>query len=194
MKVHNLLEDVVHAMVREAFTEEDTSSAGNSFCSCYHCQLDVVCYVLNRIPPEYVVSGRGVVHREAEYLENLQRSADLVASISEGMKKIRTTRRPHHEHDAEEKDPLPEGLFFNFPSIIGRVFSSATFEPLPKVLLALIVDGVPAKMMGPNWQNPYLTAERTPGTYAFWPAPVPAATENLEKLFALRTGYRKVRI
>lgn len=190
MEIHNLMEDLVLSMVHDAFVEEEKSGTTMS-CTCHQCCLDVACYVLNRIEPEYVISGRGIAHRESAYLDSVQKRADIVSLIRQGMKKINETKRPFFSHTNEMKAPVPKGCFFNFPSIVGRVFSTDTFEPLADVSVLLLHDGRPVEMIGPNWENPYRTAVPTQGTYAFLPRPVPAGSGGLKREFEFELVFEK---
>ena len=98
MKIHNLMEDIVLDKLHEIFDEEELTTFNNGFCTCYQCRLDVACYVLNRIQNKYVTSSRGLAHLRTEYQTNLQKSADLVSMIHDGIKQVSSTRRPHSNH------------------------------------------------------------------------------------------------
>ena len=67
MNVHNLMEDVVIKAVNTLYDKVKAEKVAWLTCDCENCRLDTVSYVLNRIPPKYVVSGRGVTHN-VEYL------------------------------------------------------------------------------------------------------------------------------
>lgn len=181
MRVHNLVKDLVIQRAEEMFSRQAELEA-KGLCASADCLLDVVCYVLNRVPPEYVVSGRGVAHSETgEYNQKLQRLADITRLIHEGMEVVTRNRRPRgsgsFEHDRE-------GIFFNFPSIIGRLFNGVTFEPIAGVSVSLKDEqGSLVRVIDPNWQNPYAMVPNTAGTFLFWPHPVRAEEENLERRF-----------
>ena len=75
MEIRNLMEDAVLAAVGELFElEEKDPRLG--LCTCGQCRLDVACYVLNRIKPEYILSGRGLAYSERDMLEKVQRLFD----------------------------------------------------------------------------------------------------------------------
>jgi competence protein ComFB len=173
MNIHNVMEDIVLEKVNELF-ESEARTHEHGVCTCYQCRLDVAAYVLNRVEPEYVLSGRGLAHLESDYQEKLQRDADLVALITEGIRKIGRTKRPNFSHANEAETPHPEGPYFNYPTIIGRLIDGATFSPVIDVQVELLRDGVRAGMVNPNWQNPYTIVRHTPGTFLFWPEPEPA--------------------
>lgn len=173
MKIHNLLEDIVIDKVEEIFDEEE-SNPTLGFCTCRQCRLDVACYVLNRVEPEYVVSGRGYAHLRAEYDGDSQKTADITALVTDGIKKVSRSKRPFFPHSGQKEDDSPEGPYFNFPIIAGRVFDGKTFEPVSDIEVYLTSDGQIVPMKNPNWQNPYLIARSTAGNFMFWPGPVPA--------------------
>ncbi len=177
MDIHNLMEDLVKATVNELFDAEERGASG-SWCTCGQCRMDVACYVLNRIRPEYVVSSRGIAYTEQDYGEKLQKTADVVSLAREGWARINSAKRPNHEHvsnGAVMERPAPEGPVFNLPPIMGRVFNVSNFEPVSGATVTLGDGGSLQPMMDANWQNPYGIVKNTAGTFIFWPAPVPAA-------------------
>jgi len=184
LRVHNLMEDIVIETVNDIFNAEEKDKQFG-YCTCEQCRLDVVCFVLNRIPAEYIISSRGAAHLEANYIENLQKNADLVAMINEGIKKVSQTLRPHFEHDNSKKIEVPEGILYNFPTIVGRIFDGETFEPMKDIEIKLLHDdGSLVEMINPNWQNPYPVVEHTAGNFTFWPYPKQARREGTAKTFS----------
>jgi competence protein ComFB len=183
MKIHNLMEDIILEKVHEIFDEEDTDLKNKGCCTCYQCRLDVACYVLNRIQSKYMTSSRGLAHLRTEYQNNLQKAADLVSLINDGIKQISSAKRPHYAHAQEEKPPAPEGPLYNFPTIIGRLFNGKTFEPMKDITITLRQNGKPAEMIEPSWQNPYHISFKTAGTFLFWPHPIPANSPQAKKIF-----------
>jgi len=180
VKIHNLLEDIVSEKVQEIFDEEEHDPR-MGFCTCEQCRLDVSCYVLNRIYPEYVISGRGFAHIRAEYHEDSQKTADITTLIMEGIKKVSRSKRPFFSHTEKHEEKASEGPCFNFPIIAGRIFDGKTFEPVSEIDVLLTSEGEPVSMKNPNWQNPCHIAESTAGNFMFWPAPVPATKAGLGK-------------
>ncbi len=176
MKVHNLLEDLVLKTVDDLFDEEELNGR-QGFCTCHQCRLDVMCYVLNRLTPQYTVSGRGLAHLLADYRDQLQTTADLVALVNRGIQTVSATMRPQFAHDgqiAASEAALPDGPLWSFPVIEGRVLNGATFEPVSGVSVALLREGKPAPMIDRNWQNPYPVSDHTAGSFYFWPSPAQA--------------------
>lgn len=182
MKLHNLLEDLVSKTVNDLFDEEAQSHA-QGFCTCFQCRLDVMCYVLNRLPPQYTVSSRGLAHRFSDYQEQLQATADLVGLVNKGIQTVSATRRPQFTHDRAETVDLPEGPLFSFPVIEGKVLNGTTFEPLDNLAISLLSDGKLVRMLDQNWQNPYPLSEHTAGSFYFFPYPVAARSAGLAQAF-----------
>lgn len=173
MEVHNMMEDIVLQIVAEVF--EEKAGHGFSLAHCYQCQLDVACYVLNRIKPEYIISGRGLAHYESDYQDHIQKNADAVALVNEGIRKIDARRRPYYDQSVPEKVPEElSGPVFNFPAIIGRILHGSTFEPLKEINVYLLQKGKPVAMIDTTWFNPYFIVESTRGNFTFLPRPLPA--------------------
>jgi competence protein ComFB len=187
------MEEIVLEKVDEIFNEEEKLKR-HGYCTCKQCRMDVACYVLNRIEPHYMLSSRGIAHLRNDYQENLQKTADLMGLINDGIRKISTTKRPHVANLEDVEEIPPEGPLFNFPTIFGRIFNGQNFEPLKNVDIVLLSEGRLVKMINANWQNPYSIVEKTAGNFSFWPYPVGAAsldnTSTFEfELFLEKSGF-----
>lgn len=199
MEIHNRAEEAVIAFVNDIFdTEEREKELG--YCTCYQCRLDVSCYALNRVAPEYVISQRGMAHGEQDYLERLQKQADLVSLIKEGMERIDQTKRPHFSHGGKGRSPVyPEPPVFNYPTLMGRLFNGANFEPLSGMSVSLQRSGGGlVEMIDPNWENPCTLVSNTAGTFLFWPMPEKAPAADAEKeaefeVVASAPGFEELR-
>ena len=184
MDIRNIMEDAVKAMVEELFEREDREKR-LGYCTCDQCKLDVACYVLNRVKPEYIVSSRGLAYSEKEGLDKVQRQADLVSLVKEGWGKVSHAPRPTSDHvGGNPPTPSSKGPVFNFPTIMGRVFDGRTFAPLGEGVVRLLAEGAEADMVDPNWQNPFVLAGATGGTYIFWPRSIIASPEEGERKVA----------
>ncbi|HON13564.1 MAG TPA: late competence development ComFB family protein [Treponema sp.] len=185
MDIHNTTEDRVLSLVHEIFDSIEKEGKKDRPCTCFQCRLDTACYVLNRLPPKYVVSSRGVARTESETIEKQQEDADIVSLIYEGLHKIAKSLRPHFTHNPADKESpvIIKGPVFNIPTIIGRVFNGSNFEPISNIDVMLMEDGKLAPMIDPNWQNPYRLIPNTAGTFTFWPKPKGAEKAGLEKTF-----------
>jgi Late competence development protein ComFB. len=71
----NLMEIVVMNKIREMESELDC-------CKCDQCLMDIATYVLNRIPPKYIVTTKGRIFSNLEAL-SIQHIADIVTLILE---------------------------------------------------------------------------------------------------------------
>jgi competence protein ComFB len=190
MEIHNLMEDLVLDTVNELFDSKEKGSAG-SWCTCGQCRQDVACFVLNRLKPEYVVSGRGVAYVEQDYGEKLQKIADVVSMVREGWSKVNTSKRPNHPHTtAEDGQARIVGPVFNVPPIMGRLFNGSNFDPISNISIMLYEGESLVPMMDSNWQNPCLIVENTAGTFLFWPRPVPCTKAGESRMFSfeIRAG------
>jgi competence protein ComFB len=188
MTFHNYAEEEVLAKVAEVFASERASGAGG-FCACELCRLDVACYVLNRYPPQYQTSGRGLAHRQSDYSEKLQRDADLAALIYRGIQQINHARRPHAAGEAAGQAEVPQGMFFNFPQIVGRLIHSTGFIPLAGLCVRLLSEsGRELPMADGRWTNPCLISDQTPGVYSFWPLPERAGPGEGERSWEMKVA------
>lgn len=197
MEIHNLMEDLVIDTVDELFDAVEQGST-KSWCTCAQCRMDVACFVLNRLKPEYVLSGRGVAYAELDYGGKLQRSADVASLVKEGWAKINATPRPNHdEHVRDACQDTFAGPVFNLRPIMGRLFNGVNFEPIKDTTVTLLDESGPARMMDSNWANPYPLVSNTTGTFTFWPYPVPSAAVGEKRRFAFTlhakpTGFEEL--
>jgi competence protein ComFB len=182
MDIRNVMEDAVKVVVEELFEIEDREKR-LGFCTCDQCKVDVACYVLNRVKPEYIVSSRGLAYSEKEGLDKVQRRADVISLVKEGWGKVSHSPRPTSDHVGRSADILQEGPIYNFPTIMGRVFDGRTFAPLGEGAVRLFAGGLESEMLDPNWQNPFVLAGATGGTFIFWPKPLAATVADAERKF-----------
>ena len=121
------------------------------------------------------------------YLDNLQRKADIVSLIHKGIDRVIKVKRPHFPHDGKpiREDETREGYYFNFPIISGKILNSETFSPVSDIGIFLYIQGQPMKMITPNWQNPYTISPVTPGIFTFFPYPIEAKKSGIKKEFEL---------
>jgi len=184
MEIHNISEDIVFNSVETIF--EAIKSEGNTgkLCLCDQCKLDTVCYALNRVEPRYIVSNRGITRLDQDWTGRQQMEADTASLVYMGLKQVNHNQRPNSSHDDTLKmggDNI--GPAFDIPTIVGRLFDGGTFAPLAGVTVELRRDGEMVPMRNLNWQNPFTLIANTPGTYTFWPAPVPAEAVNVHQTF-----------
>ncbi len=190
MKLHNQMEDLVLARIEEIFSDKTNLKIEN-ICTCSQCRLDIACYVLNRLTPRYVISGRGLAHLESDTLDLQQKQADIVALVHEGIRKVARAKRPFFTHDSDQHTAEPEGPLYNFPIISGKVFNGMTFQPESGLIVTLKSEGETVEMIDPNWSNPYRIVDPTPGNYLFWPYPVKGATAGERRKFSFEVLVEK---
>jgi competence protein ComFB len=185
MNVHNIAEEMVVTKVTEIFDAIASGENPEDFCTCDHCRLDTACYVLNRIPPRYIVSDRGVARTETDPFARQQKEADIVALVYEGIKQINHNQRSSfsHKNPAPDKNARNTEPVFNIPTILGRLFNGLDFSPMSGITVELRRNGELVDMKDINWQNPYNLVPNTEGAFAFWPVPIPAQAVNLHKIF-----------
>lgn len=183
MNIHNLMEDIVISRVNKLYEQVKEVNASWLTCDCENCRLDAISYVLNRITPKYVVSGRGVLHAKDE-LNSPQVKADVDSIGMEGIRIVSTTKRPFHFAPREEC-VIQESKFprFNFPTIQGTVLDGSTFEPLTGATISLKQGGKIVEMADATWINPINTYHSTNGVYSFWPKAVPANKSDETRKF-----------
>lgn len=87
MKVYNYMEDVVKD------TLEDLLSKKGDICKCEKCKFDMMAWVLNRLPPKYIVSDKGRIFTKLQGVE-VQFRADVVRELTKAISHI--TKNPQH--------------------------------------------------------------------------------------------------
>ncbi len=183
MNVHNMMEELVTQRVNNLYDQLKDAKLSWLTCDCMNCRLDTISYVLNRIPPKYVVSGRGVTH-SIPSIEDGQLKADVDAIGLEGIRIVSSTKRPFHEKPRSDCEVNGEVKpVFNMPTFMGTVLDGTTFEPLIGALITLKVDGKPSEMVDQTWANPAKTFKSTEGTYSFWVKPFPAEKDGESRKF-----------
>ena len=184
MNVHNLMEDVVKKSVNNLYARVKGENVAWLTCDCENCRMDTISYVLNRIPPKYVVSGRGVTHN-AEYFQSAQLQADIDSLALEGMRIVSATKRPFHNEARSSIENKPKHPAFNFFTFMGSVLDGNTFEPVSDATVTLKLDGKLAEMFDVSWPNPYKTVQSTKGVYTFWIKPIDAEKAGIVKYFPI---------
>jgi len=188
MNVHNLMEDLAYTEVNGLFDTAKESKAPWLTCSCNQCRLDTICYVLNRIQPHYIKSGRGLAYSQLEdFVDKTQITADINKLGLEGMKQVLATKRPHSPLITN----LPDSPVFNFPTFVGRILDGRTFEPIQEVSVLLFKDSKKAESIDSSWENPYRITEHTPGAFTFWVKPFGVKDEGIKKVFSFEIQVDK---
>lgn len=199
MKVHNIMEEYVESRVNTFYERLNKEHVAWLTCDCDICRSDSISYVLNRIPPRYVVSSRGVNH-SAELMNNAQLLADVDTLINQGVHMINSVQRPYHTPLQKKNRNIekPKVPYFNFPVFIGTIYDGTTFETMQNVEVSLKTpDGKLAKMFDATWENPCKTYKVTDGTYSFWVEPISSEKTGMSQSFhftieAVANGYAPV--
>ena len=200
MFIHNMMEELVINHVNNMYDQVITKASSWLSCDCENCRMDTITYVLNRISPRYVVSGRGVTHNSELLEKNTQISADIDKLCVEGMRLVSSAKRPYHSEKIKTPSTIPssETAAFNFPTFFGNIFDGNSFEPLTDAKILLKIDGKVAEMQDITWSNPCLTYKATKGSYTFWATPLAAESEGIKKTFSFTVeanayGYQEAK-
>ncbi|WP_312643339.1 late competence development ComFB family protein [Hydrogenoanaerobacterium sp.] len=85
MKPYNVMEAIVAQKLDQII---DTLGC----CQCELCKWDIICYVLNRIPPKYVITHEGELFSKLDTV-NQQYEMDVVSLLTQAAKTIKTNPR-----------------------------------------------------------------------------------------------------
>lgn len=184
MKIHNLMEELVENKVNSLYADLKETNAVWLTCDCENCRLDAMAFVLNRIPPKYIISSRGITHTAAD--GNLsQIKADIDALAIEGIRLVSSSTRPTHKLKTSADALFISGTkpYFFFPVFTGTIMDGMTFEPLSNASITLLKNNELAEMIDQTWQNPTKTYVSTKGTYSFSVKPELAEKEKEDSHF-----------
>jgi len=167
MQLKNYLEDMVESILTELLNSK------HNICKCTLCRNDMMAYALNRLPPKYVVSERGVLHSEIDIVRDAQLLVDVINFVNEAIDTVSSRVRPGHFHEENTEGIIPDkeetkSYFFNFPHLIGNVQLNDGPSDDIKIFLKNS-SGELVSMFDPSWFNPYSTHDSTFGFYSFWP-------------------------
>ncbi|MDR3174263.1 MAG: late competence development ComFB family protein [Treponema sp.] len=185
MDIHNINEDAVFKAISEICDVVEKEDKAHNVCTCDQCRLDMACFVLNRIAPQYIISNRGAARVEQETIARQQLEADIVSLIHEGIKRINHNQRPYSSHtgSSDAGAVIANRPVFNLPTIIGRLFNGTNFEPMADIGVKLYQNDKLVNMKDKNWQNPFALVKNIKGTFTFWPESVPAEREDIQRIF-----------
>jgi hypothetical protein len=186
MRLKNYNEDLVLETVKIVLRDREDVPATRAFV------LDVAAYALNRIPPKYITSERGLTREliqagggngedgdrlinVIELITLVNRAVDVVARRRRDNGPARAAPRPEPADDAD----LHLTYFYNMPHIFGRIVDAGDGAPVIAAEATLWINervSVPAE---PGWRNPYTTNEQTKGYFSFWPQVEMGETEAI---------------
>ena len=183
MQLKNYQEDIVQHVIDIMMEDQPEIETDETFVN------DVAAYVLNRIPPKYIMSERGFTRLAAKELideeenNNLLDLVQLMMFVSKGMDIVKDRRRPEKSQYGYDgllssvQDVTSHNFLHNFPQFIGRVIDNSSGKPIYNARVTQFVDGVKAIPAEPGWMNPYYTNTATNGVYSFWPKAIKDTSE-----------------
>jgi len=182
---HNIVEDKVISRVDEVFKTLEEEGYRDKYCTCDQCRIDTICYALNRLHPQYIVSHRGASRVNWEGSERQQQIADITTVIYDGLKRVNHNQRPNFSHKTKDGGVISVKAqpVFNVPTIMGRLFSGENFAPVSEADVKLLWNNELVTMKDENWQNPYKLVPNAEGAYSFWPTPAVASKAGNHKIF-----------
>jgi hypothetical protein len=190
MKIKNYQEDIVLHALNVLVEDQPNLRDDETF------KNDVAAFVLNRMPPKYIMSERGFTRLALSHLmsngngEGLSDLVELMALINNGITVVKKRRKPVNGFDGESEESIPLvdpnaiEYLHNFPQFIGIVLDSASGSYIPNACVTLFVDGTKANPAEHGWVNPYITNNLTKGAFSFWPKAVKDKAE--ERSFEVR--------
>ena len=189
MRLKNYNEDLVLETVKIVLRDRpEIKSPTRAF------MMDVAAYALNRIPPKYITSERGLTREliqanngsdSEEKEERLLNVIELITLVNRAVDVVVRRRRdsaparPAHRAVPADDADLHLTYFYNMPHIFGRIVDSANGSPVISAQATLWINervSVPAE---PGWRNPYTTNEQTKGYFSFWPQVEMGETEAI---------------
>ena len=187
LNIKNYQEDIVYSAIeitlRESYPNlsKDQKSIN-----------DIAAFVLNRLPPRYITSGRGMSHLCGSILNDPAETTtiDVVMLINFAIQTILGRRNVGDATlDVEDEDVSPP--FIIFPQIIGYVTDHTTRKPLEQAeaSIASAKTGDLLLSMKPGWDNPSHTNKL--GSFCIWPRYLNADAdysldlENIDKPFSI---------
>lgn len=195
MRIKNTLEDLVFNL-----TESIVSSSKEDIPKTTKFKLDVVCYVLNRIFPEYIISYRGLIYEEMELKYDSQKFTDIITLIYEAIRTIKNRRKDDAIENFDEEIEWgyhfieSKDYMYNFPQIIGQILNSSNFEPIDGASILLLDENSNKVQMASSlWKNPVETSIKTNGIFTFWPKSIKSDNNNAptEKSFRMKIVISK---
>jgi competence protein ComFB len=182
MAIKNIMEDIILSTIDEIMKEDKFFAGVDRY------KQDIAAYVLNRVPPKYITSERGILHGKLESRFLFQQKTDVILLIHEALEVIKARRDTPTQNIA---DSISMREWF-FPHIIGEVLEETTFSIIPDVEVTLLYNDARAQMVDGSWDNPYNTNRGTLGYYHFWPEVQKSMiNESKSVKFVLRFSHKK---
>jgi len=80
IRMKNFMEEVVFSYIDNLVKE-------SPYCTCPICKMDIAAYVLNRLPPKYVVTEKGEVYSKISQLQQ-QFEVDVTIAVMKAIKVV----------------------------------------------------------------------------------------------------------
>jgi competence protein ComFB len=179
MIIKNLMEDIVTNMVKEVLKKDSSIPRSEIY------EQDIIAYALNRVPPRYITSERGIIHGKMDSRFHFQQRTDILFLIHEAIENIKNRRSTiaHSNYD----EIIRKNRFL--PHLMGEVLEETTFSIIPEVEITLTYNNKPVAMIDDGWKNPFVTKKSTKGYYHFWPVLSEEELENKKEL-ELKTVFK----
>jgi len=159
MAITNLMHEIVINILDEVLKKESNREITENN------RDDIIAYVLNRVPPRYVTSERGLLYGILDARYQVQQQVDILLLIYEAINKVVTRRDPANDH----KDRLRLDKSSFLPHIVGQVLEEESLSIIADVEVTLMFGKAKASMVDSDWDNPYVTNTATKGHFHFWP-------------------------
>lgn len=88
MKMLNYMEEIVQDELEMLLSER------TDVCKCQKCQLDMMVYALNRLPPKYIITDKGWLYTKLKEQE-IQFKTDVVKELTKAIDFVK--KNPQHE-------------------------------------------------------------------------------------------------
>lgn len=85
-QIKNYMEDLVEEVLLDYLKKRE------DICNCSRCTLDMKAFILNKVPPHYIVSDRGYLHWKLDEMRT-QFNVDILAVVVEAAEKINNNKR-----------------------------------------------------------------------------------------------------
>ena len=85
--IRNYMEDMVMAKLPQVMKQMDV-------CTCERCRLDILAYVLNKMPPKYVVTVKGSLYAKLSLLQS-QFDVDILTNLTTAATLVK--EKPNHD-------------------------------------------------------------------------------------------------
>jgi competence protein ComFB len=172
MAITNLMHDIVINILDEVLKKESNKKITDNN------RDDIIAYVLNRVPPRYVTSERGLLYGILDARYQVQQQVDILLLIYEAIIKVVTRRDP--ADDRKDRLHLDKTTFL--PHLVGQVLEEESLSIIADVEVTLMYGKAKAAMVDSDWDNPYITNAATKGHFHFWPKYIKSSMAKKSKV------------